>query len=215
MKYVIIVLLALAVVVIAGCVNNEDKITSKTVQEPKETTTVQVNTKPVGCGDGKCVDSERCDYDKYETVCPEDCPISCPPKIIANKPECVGACVASGNSFDVTGDAKIKIRLENVGERATNTATTKFRCYEGETLVIHNDGETKYDVTFRDYFDSYVEEKEINSRITTSGSVVNYFLDFDFGDLTRNADLTCSISIDDGTIDLALRDSLNVNLRTA
>src|SRR3989344_2639798 len=181
MKYIIIFLLALAVVVIAGCVNNEDKITSKTVQEPKETTTVQVNTKPVGCGDA----------------------------------ECVGACTASGDSFDVTGDAKIKIRLENVGERATNTATTKFRCYEGETLVIHNDDETKYDVTFKDYFDSYIEEKEINSRITTSVSVVNYFLDFDFGDLTRNADLKCSISIDDGTIDLALRDSLNVNLRTA
>ena len=215
MKNIVIALLILAVVVIAGCVTSEDKVTSKTVQEPEKVTNVEVNTKPAGCGDGKCIDSERCDYTKYETVCPEDCPISCPPKVIANKPECVGACTASGDSFDVTGDAKIKIRLENTGERATNTATTKFRCYEGETLVVQNDNEKKYDVIFKDYFDSYVEEKEINSRITISGSVVNYFLDFDFGDLTRNADLTCTISIDDGTTDLALRDTLHVNLRTA
>lgn len=213
MKKIIILLLILAVIVIAGCATSEDKITSKTVKEP--VTTTPVNTKPVSCGDGKCIDSERCDYAKYETVCPEDCPISCPPKIIANKPECVGACTATGTSFDLTDDAKIKIRLENTGERSTNTATTKFRCYEGETLVIHNDGETKYDVIFKDYFDSYVEEKEINSRITVSGSVVNYFLDFDFGDLTRNADLKCTISIDDGTTDLAFRDTVYVNLRNA
>lgn len=214
MRGTILVLLFVALIVIAGCVGSEDKITSKTVQETQRQGVQEpVSTKPASCGDNKCIDAERCDYNTYETVCPEDCPISCPPKVVVSGTECVGACSEAGTGFAVTDDSKIKIRLENIGERSTDTANTRFRCYEGETLVVQNDGEKKYGVEFRDYFDSYVEKKSINSRITGSGNVVNYFLDFKVGELTRNADLSCRISIDDGTTNLQVRETLNVNLR--
>lgn len=206
-------ILVLVLIAIAGC--GENNITTKAVQEPvKQVVQEPASTKPASCGNGECVPSERCDYNTYETVCPEDCPISCPPKIVVSEPVCVGECSTGVGGFIITDDSQIKIKLENVGEKSTDIAITKFRCYEGETLVVNHDGDDKYGIEFKDYFDNYnVEKKSINSRIAQSGNVVNYVLDFKVGEIIRNADLICKVSVDDGTTNLQVREILNVNLR--
>jgi len=158
--------------------------------------------KPKDCGDGRCVDGERCDLTKYETVCPEDCNYDCPAKTKVSNFECGNNCQENSPSHFMTtsGTSSIKANLENSGELITDTITPKFICYkDGSKIAYYDDGLYK-GVKFKDYFNSNEETTTISSRVSKAGNKATYYLTFDTSKIEMVFEAECIISFYEASV---------------
>ncbi len=164
------------------------------------------------CGNDKCEAGERCDYATYKTVCAEDCALTCPAHLIANKPgdetqtENTYVCGSSvtceltgENSFKISGVGKTTITttVTNMGERASDVIDSKFYCDYGF-------GQAKFDsekvngIEFWDYFETKEQDKfETLNALQSGSNSVGYILDIDMANkINTRADVTCRIVLD-------------------
>lgn len=159
----------------------------------------------VCCGNGKCEEGERCNLETAETSCPDDCELSCPAKVTMSKFTCdSGGCRETGeNEFEITSNATIKVTLTNVGERATGKVNSIFVCPGENPSLVSGDYKEIKGVRFSDYFNDGIQSETISSRISKTGSSVDYKIKFEFKDVKAPFNLVCSS---------AIRDEVNVNL---
>ncbi len=109
------------------------------------------------CGDGFCDFSERCDEETHNTVCPSDCPRTCPGVLTLSEFSCNGSCTFDGSNFIITGSSVLNIQLENIGELPLGSLSTSFACRNVGTNTIYYDERNEEDVYngvfIKDYFD--------------------------------------------------------------
>ncbi len=161
------------------------------------------------CGNNVCEADERCDETTHQTVCAEDCTLTCPAYLIVHKPgdetqtENTFICEnpinceqISENNFKISGVGKTTLTttVTNIGERAANVITSKFYCdYEGR--------EAKYDdehvngIVFWDFFENKEQNRFENLNAHQSGdNSMAYILDIDMTDkVASEADVSCRI----------------------
>jgi len=207
---ILLVLIAL----LSGC--GEESTTGNAVKEEPSTVNKDVVPQRAGCGDGICDADERCDETSHRTVCPEDCGITCGSYVKLSEPSCEGSCSVSGNEITVTGDSKIKITLENLGERATSQIKGHFKCEyasDGSLYVRDGSGE-KNGYTWEDYFEGVTGNKDevsINSAITGNNEAV-YIFSLK-GNTKVNRDLNCRNSFSSTDFDVAKSVKYTLKLR--
>lgn len=157
------------------------------------------------CGNGKCEETERCDVEKAETVCPEDCQMECPAKALISGFDCAGEnCKeTSDNNFEITGNARIKSVLINVGERATGKISSDFRCIGENAVPVLGDYKEIKGLRFKDYFGTGDETSIMNSKISKTGNSIDYSVNFEYIGVKSSFSLVCNaIMQDESSVDL-------------
>src|SRR3989344_266626 len=151
------------------------------------------------CGNGICEESERCNIEKAETVCEEDCQLTCPAKVIISGFECSGSnCKEnSENNFEISGDDEIKAVLTNIGERSTEKMNSDFRCIGENAVPVSGDYKEIKGLKLRDYFGEGDESSVINSRISKIGNSKDYKVKFEFSNVKFSFNLVCNAVIRD------------------
>jgi|GEM_PF-5232986 len=167
---------------------------------------------PVGaCGNSVCDVGERCNEETSRTACTDDCGFSCPAKLlISSQPNPTetqlstyycgsGACrQTDDNDFIITGDATIRTRVTNIGERGSDRVSSDFACdliSNMTSLKANNDGEDVIGVVIRDYFtDNQETVSSIKSR-QAGNNFAEYMLEMNFTETAQTGQLACLISI--------------------
>ena len=185
------------------CDTTESCACTDCASDPKCQQTTPTSTSPLkeveSCGDGKCVDNERCDPNTHQTICPKDCTLECPAFMKVSEFSCAteASCKqTSSNSFTIIGSSVIQTTVENIGERGSGDITTRFKCGVTDLSVVSRDGDQLFGITFRDYFNSADETVSLSGWQSETGSNKGiYKFAFDIPKLERPVDLNCEISL--------------------
>jgi len=156
------------------------------------------------CGDGLCEDSERCDNATLKTVCPDDCGLQCPAKVIMHKEgdvtqtaitaTCVGNCLeVSPNNYQVTGSGKLTTVIENIGEKAAGTVSSMSYCTFGSG-IRNKDGELG-GVALKFYFNAGELSLKSLSGTSSGNNQATFTIDFDTTNFDATKTMTCVLSI--------------------
>ncbi len=191
-----IITLALILFLVAGC--GSSNINENTVSNTEQTTTT--NTQTVTCGDGICDDSEMCNVDTLEAGCVDDCG-ACPSYLYIKGFDCgsYNCKETSDNTFEITGNAEIKMDIVNLGDILANTLEVDaFKCYVGNEKVLSN----KLLANYKGYIfsaEGFNGETEVRlSARGTTGDRATYKLSFEKdpkSELETPFELRCTFDI--------------------
>ncbi|MBS3174745.1 hypothetical protein J4440_02595 [Candidatus Woesearchaeota archaeon] len=121
----------------------------------------EYKTKQNCCGNNLCEENEGCNVYTYKTSCQKDCGLRCLGKLEVSSPVCEGECIFTPALTTVSGLAKIKFELINLGEKNIE-ATADLKCNI-------KSGSVKY----VNYFEGNKEKVKLSPR-----QKINYYVEF-------------------------------------
>ncbi len=129
------------------------------------------------CGDGFCDFSERCNEESHKTVCPSDCPRTCPGVLTVSEFTCEGECdTLEDETFSITGNSLLQTRPENIGELPLSSISSSFSCRSAESGSIYYNEKSEKDVyngvSIKDYFEGNKESVVLKGEPFPDTSIV-------------------------------------------